>query len=341
MNNIFDNVTVNATEKPVKFLIKGNGDGYTIDDMRTDIIDALKKKGFDAEGSDVYKNNNTLLKGITTHNETCVAPNIYLEPMFDSYQNGEKSLAEITEEIIRIYRNSSDKISVSADFLKSWDSVRDNLFAQVIGKNTNPEILNSNPYKEVPGVNDLVMIFRIKIPEFSASPSIATALLSNSLLREYGKTVEDLYTAACENVERLFPTEALSMSEVLRKMYRNSGMPEEVIDMMCAGMDDEIPMILISNTSKLYGAANVFAYGNETLKNLSDIYDSDLIILPSSIHECIALPYEKAKVNLEKNPDAYITMVKEVNATQVSPEERLTDNVYFFSRENGLSVFAA
>ena len=46
-------------------------------------------------------------------------------------------------------------------------------------------------------------------------------------------------------------------------------------------------------------------------------------ILPSSVHECIAVPYED-----ENDLYEYQKMVKEVNDTCVSEEERLTDSVY-------------
>ena len=46
-------------------------------------------------------------------------------------------------------------------------------------------------------------------------------------------------------------------------------------------------------------------------------------ILPSSVHECIAVPYED-----ESDLYEYQKMVKEVNDTCVSEEERLTDSVY-------------
>jgi hypothetical protein len=55
--------------------------------------------------------------------------------------------------------------------------------------------------------------------------------------------------------------------------------------------------------------------------------------LPSSIHELILVPTIDHKSSKE-----YSDMVQEINATQVAFEEVLSDRVYYYSREKGLSV---
>ena len=47
------------------------------------------------------------------------------------------------------------------------------------------------------------------------------------------------------------------------------------------------------------------------------------VVLPSSIHEMLILPYDDSI-----DMDVMSEMVREINATQVSPEERLTDQAY-------------
>ena len=49
----------------------------------------------------------------------------------------------------------------------------------------------------------------------------------------------------------------------------------------------------------------------------------ELVVLPSSVHEMLILTYQ-GDMNLDDLSD----IVKEVNAVQVKPEERLTDRVY-------------
>ena len=54
----------------------------------------------------------------------------------------------------------------------------------------------------------------------------------------------------------------------------------------------------------------------------------DFYILPSSIHEILIIP-DNGKMGLKDLEN----MVKEVNATQVSPADKLTDNVYHYDSQ--------
>ena len=56
-------------------------------------------------------------------------------------------------------------------------------------------------------------------------------------------------------------------------------------------------------------------------------------ILPSSIHECLCVPFQS-----ESDLLTFATMVKEVNDTSVSLEDKLTDSVYIWN-DGKLSQF--
>ena len=57
----------------------------------------------------------------------------------------------------------------------------------------------------------------------------------------------------------------------------------------------------------------------EFMDNMGELLGNDFFILPSSIHQMLILPDDR-QVDAEMLRD----MVKEVNATQVAPAERLT-----------------
>ena len=67
-------------------------------------------------------------------------------------------------------------------------------------------------------------------------------------------------------------------------------------------------------------------FNTEVLSEVAEKFDNDLYILPSSIHECIALPAEGDVLMVAE-------MVKVVNSTEVLPEEVLSDSVYKFDRK--------
>ena len=63
------------------------------------------------------------------------------------------------------------------------------------------------------------------------------------------------------------------------------------------------------------------------LKNFAEQLDRDLVILPSSIHEVLLLPYDESILFRELSD-----MVSNINQNEVAVEDRLSNHVYFYSR---------
>ena len=63
------------------------------------------------------------------------------------------------------------------------------------------------------------------------------------------------------------------------------------------------------------------------MQSIARKLNSDVLILPSSVHETIVLP---SSGNLELDY-SFIEMVKEVNMTTLASEEILSDNVYYYN----------
>ena len=82
-------------------------------------------------------------------------------------------------------------------------------------------------------------------------------------------------------------------------------------------------MYVATVPDKVHGAG-VLAY-QDFMDKAAEKAGGDFFILPSSIHEILIVP-DNGKMNL-KDLEA---MVKEVNATQVSPADKLTDSVYHY-----------
>ena len=86
-------------------------------------------------------------------------------------------------------------------------------------------------------------------------------------------------------------------------------------------------MYVLGNRMKLFGAAVLLYDG--LLEKIADQIKKNFFILPSSIHEVILIPDDE-----DQEAEELWKMVCEINATQVEPEEVLTDSVYYFSRKN-------
>jgi len=92
--------------------------------------------------------------------------------------------------------------------------------------------------------------------------------------------------------------------------------------------DDALKMNVLSNKSRNLGAGLPFLC-TDVLKDLAETWQSnEIIILPSSIHELIAIPSDMAD-------SEYINqMIASVNADVVSEKERLADHFYVYHADS-------
>jgi hypothetical protein len=98
-------------------------------------------------------------------------------------------------------------------------------------------------------------------------------------------------------------------------------------DDVCGGM------YILTNQEGNFGAAELLR--RDILCDIADRLQSDIIILPSSIHELIVIPDENG------DNEELARMVKEINITQVAVDEVLSDHVYRYERENKAVSIAA
>jgi hypothetical protein len=156
---------------------------------------------------------------------------------------------------------------------------------------------------------------------------IATAVVGNDMAESVGLTEEELFLAATENTKRLLPVKIQSMNEIMMGMMMAEGMPKEIAEEMFSSMSpqDAPTMWIITNDRGVNGAVNMLY--DENLQHLAKELKDDLYILPSSIHEVICIPASMG------DPKVLAEMVQEVNATVVSLEERLSNQVYHYDKD--------
>ena len=87
-----------------------------------------------------------------------------------------------------------------------------------------------------------------------------------------------------------------------------------------------VPIYILTNQDKLNGASVSAQEG--VLEKVAELLGTNYYVLPSSIHELLILP-DNGSMQLSELE----AMVREVNATQVAPEDRLSDKVQYYDRE--------
>ena len=248
------------------------------------------------------------------------SPTIYIDDMYEKFkQNGD--LEQTFRQAAGFYVKVLTEIPPIPINLLS-EKANDKIYMILVNTESNKDMLKDVPHREV---NDTSVVYRIMVSD--DEKEIGSALITNRIAEEMGMNEEQLFKVAAENTPRLFPPVIKPMSQVIFGMLtENGGMPkdvaEQVVDEMKGGKE---MMWIITNNKGISGAVNMIFEKN--LYELSKGMGEDLYILPSSIHEVIAVPASMG------NPEKLAELVLQVNTTAVDVSERLSNQVYHYDRD--------
>lgn len=291
-----------------------------VDYCKEHILEALPDEYQNAKVNvaEVTKNNGRVLTGLTVLPEgQNVAPNIYLDGFYMEYETGTELhtiMDEMADLCVSNMHPSQDVANVANDF-RDVDFVKNHVIMVAVNREKNAELLSNVPHTNR---EDLALIYKVMIS--SDDMGTATITIRNEHMDFWGLSTDELYEYAMRNTREILPVTVQSMNEVMREIFEKDGMDEEMMDMMFSEMPADAQMYVISNQSKVNGAASMFY--EDVLSELAERVGTDLYILPSSVHECIAV-----SCNMN-TPEALAEMVSEINEGQVSEEEQLSDHVY-------------
>ena len=252
-----------------------------------------------------------------------VSAAIYLGPFFEEYRNG-MPLSSITSEILDLYRSHSLPPAFRPEQFLSFETCRKNLACKLINTSRNQTALSSIPH--IPFL-DLSIVFCI----FTESEDeIFTSLVNNSQIKLWGITEDELFIQAKANSMLLFPPVIRELDEVIREMISPDGrkQPKEEKE-ASAPIQEEKPLIyVLTNTKGVNGAYSMLYPG--VLESFAQAAGSDLVIIPSSIHEVLLIPQES-----DMDYSGMDDTIREVNQNEVPTEDHLSDHTYFYSRMSG------
>lgn len=265
---------------------------------------------------DIIKNNDTHLDGLTILSAKYnLSPTIYLNHYFKQYEAG-RSLEEIENDILKVYRENCPSSNIDISFFTDYDKVKSRIIFKLVNYERNRELLSKVPHYRF---LDLAIIFNCLV-ESSPSGS-ATILIHDHHLDYWGITRDDLYALSQQNTPKLLSYDLRDMTEILKELFSDECAPSDAIH-----FKESCPMYVLTNRYKLNGSGCIL-YQN-LLRDFANRIKSDLFILPSSIHEVLIIP-----VKNQTTPQELTDMVKDVNSSQLSREEILSDHVYYYSRE--------
>ena len=150
---------------------------------------------------------------------------------------------------------------------------------------------------------------------------IAAMLVHNAHMKLWDVTVDELLEAAKKNTLQLMGCDFKSIKEVICEIMKEEVQGDFDYDMCMAGLEDSVPMYVLSNRYRVEGAACMLY--PKILLDICEILKNSFYIIPSSIHEVLILPSDNTSESRE-----ILAMIKEINDTQVSAEEILSYSYY-------------
>ena len=268
------------------------------------------------------KNNGVVCTGLRVQKNDCsVAPLIYLDEHFRQYKNGNTTLSSIVKYVVKESRKKSPCVDIQQYLI--YENIRKNVVYRLVNTESNRDLLEDIPHLEF---LDLSIIFRCTVAQEDIGP--ASILIHNVHMKLWDITIQELYQDAVMNTPRLEEYEIKSMTEVMREIMTEENSDGSGQDAYMEEFSDSVPLYVLSNKNRIEGAGCMLY--PDLMKDFSDTIGSSFYIIPSSVHECLLLPPKEDVQGGEIR-----NMIKEINDTQVSVEERLSYSLYYYDKDKG------
>lgn len=245
-----------------------------------------------------------------------ISPTIYIDQMYQSYvETGDfegTMKTAVLNVIDALYRG------VSVPDL-NLETVKEQIVYQLVNTAQNSSLLENVPHRSFLDLSIVYCWIDDRNRDYKKS-----MLITDVIAQQLGISEDGLFELAEENTDRIYPTVIRTIADIIRDLIGD--LEDENIPFL--EQDDNIlnPMWVLSNKDGLNGAAAML--DNTALSTLASTLDSDLYILPSSVHEVIAIP----ALNQYDKSEELAEMVHDINKSYVKPTERLSNQVYRYDR---------
>lgn len=288
----------------------------TYSEFKAAVVEEMESRNPEGvEVREVLKNNDRVKDALILKKEKDVnmTPTVYLNDFYGYAAERALDVDEVVDLIEDALEKNTSELSFETQSFTDWERAKQNIVFKLINEERNASLLTDVPSKPV-GDTGLVLVFTCLVQANGMDGSI---LVRNEHLKIWGITTSDLFEAAEQNTKSLLPAEVIPMENLLAGL----GFP------VSPGSDDAPAgpkMFVVSNNRKVNGAGTILYKG--ILENVAKENGvNKLFILPSSIHECLVIPDDGA---LQK--DSLSQMVRDVNESQLLPEEILGDQAYTY-----------
>lgn len=262
---------------------------------KNDIINELNEMGYEVREENVMKNGVEFLGISIIDSDRYMIPVFYVEDIITKAEQKGATAKDIVQEMLQIH---NDAVRESEELNKSLHFRREDFLKLLyigVQKESKEDIVKCKT--EFEGIEKYLFL---KIE--ALNDAIYSAKISNRILKNVDIDESEAWKTAEENVKK--ETEIVQLS----------AFPTTA---------EKCEMFMISNKSRFKGASAVL--NKKVIEAFAKLVNTKkIMVLPSSIHEMILIPYHDFEYDVESCSE----IVKLVNENEVEPTERLTDRAY-------------
>lgn len=280
----------------------------------------------------IPKNNGVIRDGISVcRRDDQVAPTIYLNDFYQEMKDG-RPIEEIFDSVYQLYLDNPGLPYLDSRVFSSYQEIKSRIVYKLINTQANQAMLDYLPH--IP-FHDMSMVCYLLMEQ--RDEGYVTALIHKDHVQAWKIQEKEIFLTALENTPKLLPPTIQPMSDVLKQLAKEAlgeNYREETLDALLEEADKQrmerqpvFPTIyVLSNPVGVNGAA-CMTYPH-VIEDFSRQLNQDILILPSSIHEVLLVAdsgnYDYEDMSL---------LVKDINDTEVSVEDRLSNQIYCYHRD--------
>lgn len=271
---------------------------------------------YELQGDVFLKNNDTKRYGIVIRRVTgSIAPTVYIDHFYKDYISKKNTVDEIAFQIYMALRGFDAQEGQYLSFSADFEDCKSKVIYRLVSQEKNESYLSGLPH--LPFLN-LAIVFLLVY--HLSDEGLESICITNELQKKWNVSIKDLYLLATENTQRLFPPIVDTMAHTIESLFGEFA--EDLLK-----TDEVSPHIyIVSNQYRINGASTLLYEG--LIQKLADEMQSNLYILPSSIHEILLIPDKNGK-----SLDRLSRMVKEINDNHVRADEILSDRAFYYNRD--------
>lgn len=223
------------------------------------------------------------------------SPMVYLEDMYEIFKEDE-DLDEVLRLIANIFMNHIRRPYEFDDIDFSFKDYKDKVVMQIINTERNTQLLENLPHRNIINMS---VIYRVVMR--CNEEGIDTILVNEAMMQELGVDMRQLHSLAVKNTKEIFEPEIYELSA---------------------------KALMVSNKYQTFGATSLMF--DDLMSELSErLKDERLYVVPCSIHEFIAVPFDGTDL------ESLVMMLAEGNHDFTKEQDILSNSIYLYDAKAG------